>query len=115
MSVRIGDNPTFPGVPAASEPSDSLRTGESTLTASDAPGISKSGSLTRLTLMSAIYQLKIGRFSDVWVCEHGVGWPDVCGECRPLRFPPTEHKFILHRTYTGQGCAMCGQPEGAHS
>jgi hypothetical protein len=47
--------------------------------------------------------------------EHGVGWPDVCGECRPLRFPPTEHKFILHRTYTGQGCAMCGQPEGAHS
>lgn len=29
-----------------------------------------------------IFHVKFGRSSDVWVCEHGTGYPDLCEECR---------------------------------
>ena len=36
-------------------------------------------------------------------------------ECpKSLRFPPFEHPYTVHLTYTGTGCAMCGQPSESH-
>lgn len=29
--------------------------------------------------------LRIGRFSGVWVCPHGVGYADICEECDATR------------------------------
>jgi hypothetical protein len=37
---------------------------------------------TRLTSSSAIYHMKLMPSTDVWVCVHGVGYPDICQECR---------------------------------
>lgn len=32
----------------------------------------------------------------------------------PEKFPPSEHPYVEHRTYTGPGCAMCGKDRAAH-
>lgn len=33
---------------------------------------------------------------------------------KPLKHPPSSHRYTVHHTYTGANCAMCGLPESAH-
>jgi len=31
-----------------------------------------------------------------------------------MKHPPENHQYTLHITYTGEHCALCGQPEDKH-
>ena len=42
------------------------------------------------------------------------GSPFSKSDPKTLKFPPSDHKYTEHPTYTGPHCALCGQPREAH-
>jgi hypothetical protein len=55
---------------------------------------------TRLTSRSAMYHIKLPPSTDIWVCEHEVGYPDICEEC-PRRKPGNMARQGWRFVYTG--------------